>query len=207
MVRCAKCLHTWAQAPPEDMPKFVEPPVLEVEPRPIPPGSGLPALAGAARRRDLAAVVGWAALAALLVGILVGGLAYRDRIVEAWPPAMRLYAAIGQQAEEPGIGLELRNLSLSRSGEEDAPVLVLVGEVANVTDQVRDVPLLRGALVAPDEREIQHWTFTASQNRLLPGEIVNFRTELKNPAAEAVSISVTFTDAAEERPVAGERPS
>ncbi len=195
-VRCAKCLYTWLQAPPADMPKSLEPPL--VEPRPIPPGSNLPALAGRAPRRGVA--LGWVALVAVVVAVIGGGAYFRNEIVAAWPATARLYAAIGQKPELPGAGrefpgagLELRNVSLTRSGDEGSPVFVIVGEVANVTDQVRDVPLLRGALVGSDERELQYWTFSAARSRLLPGEVIDFRTELANPAPEAVGLSVTFT--------------
>lgn len=193
MVRCARCLFTWLQAPPADMPKSLEPPLAE--PRPIPPGSNLPALAGRVQRRGVA--LGWVALVVAVAAALGGGAYFRNEIVASWPATARLYAAIGQEAELPGAGLELRNVSLTRSGDKGAPVLIVVGEVANVTDEVRDVPLLRGALVGSDERELQFWTFAAARNRLMPGEVIDFRTEVANPAPEAVGLSVTFTQGPE----------
>lgn len=201
MVRCAKCGHTWMQSPPQDMPKTVEPPEA-AEARPIPPGSNLPAFPRRHRRRARAAL-GWVALVAVVAGAVAAAGLYRERIVALWPPAARLYAQLDlAPAAAPGAGLELRNISLSHDRESDTDVLVVEGQVANPTDEVLDVPALRGALVAADRRELRHWTFTTDRRRLLPGEIAAFRTELRDPESGATDISITFTAPA---PAAGDR--
>lgn len=193
-VRCAKCGHTWMQAPPADMPKPVDS-AAEAE------GAVVSPFARPKRRAGM--IAGWAALAAVAAGLIGGGAYFRGSIVAAWPPAARLYSAVGLAVEPVGAGLELRNVRIIQGGNPAVPVLVVQGEVVNVTEQVRDVPLLRGALVAADQAELAHWTFAVEQPRLLPGEVVTFKTEIENPAVEAKGISITFTDGTEAAPAAG----
>lgn len=197
MVRCAKCGHTWMQAPPEDMPKSVEPAAAEAGAQ---AAAAAPTVSPFARpeKRRAGGALGWIALVVVVAGVLGGGAYFRDSIVATWPPAARLYSALGLEAEPLGAGLELRNLRMSQSGDASAPVLVVEGEIVNTTEQLRDVPLLRGALVDAEQRELRHWTFAVRQPRLLPGEVVTFKTEIENPAAEARGVSITFTAAAED---------
>lgn len=198
MVRCAKCGHTWMQSPPQDMPKTVEAEApASAEARPIPPGSNLPAFPRR-RRRRAGTAAGWAALVVVVAGAVGAAGLYREQIVALWPPAARLYAQLGVERAAPGAGLELRNISLTRGEEADTAVLVIEGQVVNPTGDVLEVPVLRGALVAADRRELRHWTFTTRQRRLLPGEVADFRTELRDPETGATDISITFDTSGEE---------
>ncbi len=194
LVRCGKCSHTWHQAPPPDMPKAVDPlPFVTEEIRPIPPGSNLPAFPPVRRQRSNAA--GWVALLVVVIAILAAGLVAREQIVQAWPPAAKLYSAVGLGAAlpvAPGDGLEVRHVTSKRVMEDGAQVLVIEGEVANVSQGVREVPPLRGTLRDAQEHDLQQWTFGASASKLQPGETASFSTKLKNPAAAATGISITF---------------
>jgi predicted Zn finger-like uncharacterized protein len=177
-VRCAKCgAGAEAQA--------------------VPSGAVAAAFALPLKRRA-AAVAGWAALAAVVAGGIGGGAYFHKPIVAAWPPAARLYAAVGLEVEPLGAGLELRNVRMSQGGDQGVRVLVVGGDVVNITDEVRDVPLLRGALVAGDQGELRHWTFAVERARLLPGEVVTFKTEIESPGVEATGIAITFTDEEED---------
>jgi predicted Zn finger-like uncharacterized protein len=193
-VRCGKCAHAWFQTPPSDMPKRVEPIPLNMGPRPIPPGSNLPAFPPRPRRRGAAA--GWVALALVVVAVVIGLLVARERIMSAWPPSQRLYAALGMSPAQPAAGLELRNINSKRAVENGVQILVIEGQVANVSAEPRQVPMLRGALRDAQAHDIQQWTFSAKEGKLLPGEVASFSTTLKNPATQATGVSISFADGA-----------
>lgn len=88
-----------APEPPRPAPVVAEPrpePVpLAEEPRPEPRGAGdtPPEAATGAASRGLR--VAWAASIALLLGGGLAAIIKRDAVMEAWPPAARLFAALG----------------------------------------------------------------------------------------------------------------
>ena len=190
MVRCAKCGHQWMQDPPDDLPKQVDPVGIDRGERYI-PGVNLPGFPRSPSRRN--SLAGWAALVLIVVAVTGSGIVARDEITVAWPPAARLYDAIGFPVEALGAGLELRNVSSERKFEGGIPVLVIKGEIANVSKRMRDVPHMRGTLRSAEQRVVQQWTFSATQSRLLPGETAQFVTQVKNPPPKAAGLTLTFT--------------
>lgn len=200
-VRCAKCGHSWIQGPAPDLPKAVTM-GAEAESETLPRRAG-PRFAAQAGRRKSA--VGWLILLLVIGG---GGFSvyhFRQQIVEAWPPATRLYTELGIPLKAPGQGLEIRNLNLSRARRDKGTSLVVAGEIANLTKQPIDVPMLRAALLDSQRHELQHWLFAAGHDRLLPGEVAAFETEVANPKQDATNISITFTYA--RPPAAAETPA
>ena len=143
-------------------------------------------------RSRVGIVIGWAVFLLVLVGLGVGGVLARDRIVAYWPPAAKLYTMVGLGIEPPGAGLELRKVTPSRTIENGQPALVIAGEVANVSSIARDVPKLKVVLRDKNEHELQSWSFVASEERLLPGASVPFRTTLVSPDESATGVVVTF---------------
>ena len=183
-VRCAKCGHSWMQTPPQDLPRAV---VAEPEAPAAAP------LRAESRPRPKKAAIGWLIFLAVVAGGSAALYHYRQQVVDYWPPAARLYTELGIKLRVLGEGLEIRNLHLSQSERDGAPLLVVTGEIANNTQAAKDVPALRGALLDAKAAELQHWTFAAGQARLLPGEVSAFQTEVANPKPDAANISITFT--------------
>jgi predicted Zn finger-like uncharacterized protein len=194
-VRCANCGHQWhASAPmalPDNLDEPVRPPVAPEPFRPRGPGSNLPGFPRRARAPGVA--IAWAALALAVLVLLAAGVAARNAVVAAWPPAERLYAAVGLIADPPGTGLEFRNVTTARRLESDREVVVIEGDVVNVSNRDRQVPHLRAALTAGDH-DINSWTFDATQSRLLPGESARFVTRTDEPSEEATGLSLRFDD-------------
>ncbi|HEY0525896.1 MAG TPA: DUF3426 domain-containing protein [Stellaceae bacterium] len=193
VVRCAQCSHTWHQTPPDDMARPVDlasppnTPDLDDTDRPV----QLPALPR--KRRFPWAAVGWLIFLALLGAATIGTVMARDDIVAKWPPAARLYAMVGLPVEPPGAGLDFRKVSQTRITDNGKPALQIEGEIVNVSNVARDVPKLRIALKDRSDRELQSWTFPATEERLLPGASVPFRTTIPNPSEAATGVVVTFT--------------
>jgi len=188
-VRCNKCGHSWMQAPADDLPKAVT------------GGDGEPRISTAAARaaaaRKLArrkGAIGW-----LVFVVVVGGgfgalYAYRQPIVDYWPPAARLYTQLGIPLRVLGEGLEIRPPQVAQAEENGNRVLKVTGEIVNTTEEAKDVPPLRAVLLDAENRELQRWNFTVEQPRLLPGEIANFQTDVVDPKPGAANIRIVFTN-------------
>ena len=65
------------------------------EPRPEPPGAGDASSEAATGAASRGLRVAWAASIALLLGSGLAAIIKRDAVMEAWPPAARLFAALG----------------------------------------------------------------------------------------------------------------
>lgn len=188
-VRCAKCGHTWFQAPPIDKPpagSFTPPPA---EPRPIPPGSNLPVPREASRGRT--ALFGWVGLIGLLATLVGGGYAFREPIVAAWEPAARLYEVLGIPVAAPGEGLDIQLVRSEPQTENGRTALLIEGRITNSSSRAQTLPPLMALTRDADKRLLKRWPVPATPDRLLPGEIATFSTRLEDigPAAE---LTVTF---------------
>ncbi|MGE0716918.1 MAG: MJ0042-type zinc finger domain-containing protein, partial [Alphaproteobacteria bacterium] len=110
-VRCANCGHSWHQTPPADAPRRID-----VAPPPGPETpvvrANLPALPPPQRPRTN--YLPWTLALAIMVALVVVAHLGRDRIVEAWPPAAKLYAMLGVRVEAVGAGLEIRGIVTER---------------------------------------------------------------------------------------------
>jgi predicted Zn finger-like uncharacterized protein len=159
-------------------------------PRPARPGPRRPAPARDGGSRLATAL--WVMLVLVVAGTVGSAIGFRGAIMAQWPAAESLYEIVGLGAEPPGAGLGLRNVRWKATAQGDAAVLRVEGEVTNLTDTVRNVPPIEGVIYDKADRELQRWTFTAPEPRLLPGENVPFVTELKNPAAGAVRLQIVF---------------
>jgi hypothetical protein len=166
----------------------VEPPPLG-GPRPIPPGSNLPAITRQPRQPRRA---GWLALLVLIAIVIVAAIAGRQRVVQLYPPAAGYYAQIGLPVEPLGAGFDLRNVTSKRETDGDVTVLVISGEVANISRESKTVPLLQGTLHDAHDHVVQQWTFPAKQTQLDAGAVTSFETRLRNPPAEATGLTIGF---------------
>ena len=138
----------------------------------------------------------WVGLVAVL-GIIFGGAFFgRAVIIDIWPPASMLYGIAGL-GQEPGYGLELRNVSPAQEREGDTVVLVISGEIANTTSRPRKVPMLQGKLLDESKNEIYSWTFSVAVDQLEPGDSGSFNTRLLNPPEDASGLAVTFVQSQE----------
>jgi predicted Zn finger-like uncharacterized protein len=203
-VRCARCAHTWHQTPPAEAPPPVDEPPAPVEappierapsPSPPPPPSPekvqLPALPK--KKRRWGGAVAAAAVFLLLVAAGFGAVTQREWVVQHWPPARPLYATLGLRvADINGLGLELRKVMPSRDMADGVPMLVIDGEVANVSTVIRTVPKLKVILRDNGKHDLQNWTFTVTNERLSPGQIVTFHTSVTKPSEQATDVVVTF---------------
>ncbi len=122
--------------------------------------------------------------------VLAAGLHEREAVVRLLPQTAKLYAMAGFPVNLRGI--EIRNVKSRLVTDNDEPVLVVDGDLVNVSDRRVDVPRLHFSLLGPDGRQIYVWSAQADRNNLQPGETLNFRRRLAAPPGEARNVSVRF---------------
>jgi len=189
-VRCAKCSHTWREQPPADMPKRVDILPPDDVPRPIPFGSNLPAVVVKRRRANRR---GWLAVVAALLIIIIAGVLARGAIVDVWPPAEKLYSAIGLGEDEVDTsGLKFENVVREQLVEGGVPILVIRGEIYNGAEEARAIPPIRIGLMDATNVELHYWTFASEQSELGADNWTEFETRLIDPPESAVSLRISF---------------
>ncbi|CAK0748715.1 hypothetical protein WCLP8_1950004 [uncultured Gammaproteobacteria bacterium] len=148
------------------------------------------------RLPSLVQVLAWGRSPKVLSGVglalvMVMLVVFRGPVVSAWPPSARLFEAIGFPAEPLGFGLRIQNVHAERRMEDGAVVLVIDGQVINISQTEREVPQLRASLLGTDGGMLRNWRVKASQARLAPGAIAVFQVHESSPGA-AAKVVVTF---------------
>ena len=128
-----------------------------------------------------------------LIGVMAGGIFAREYVIEAWPSTARLYERLGLSTPSYESVLSVRNAKSSYQAEDGRQVLVVQGEVLNISTSLQTVPKLRASL-RENGREVQTEIFQAAQSRLLPGEVASFVTRFREPSPSATELTITFTD-------------
>jgi hypothetical protein len=148
-----------------------------------------PSKKGRGNRKGLK--LGWpsAAIAASLL-LVVAGLHQRDRLVRYVPQMAKLYAALGMPVNLRGIAIV--NVASRIVNDNEESVLVVDGDLVNITERKVDVPRLYFAVLGKDGQQIYAWSAQADRPSLQPGEKLNFRRRLAAPPAESKDVSVRF---------------
>lgn len=163
-VRCAKCKHTWRAAginrpleEMEDLASLVE--EVNKKPKPIPPGSNVPA-----KRRQKVPI-------SLMLGTLVlASIAITIFIIDSSP------TIIGSPPSTP---FTLADVAIKKTppAEEGAnPIFEISGNIVNNNDGVQPVPVLRVTLVDSEGSALQYWDFSEEGKTLNGKEILPFTT-------------------------------
>lgn len=175
-VRCSSCGERW----------FAEP---FIEAATEPPMPALEAMAPAAvvRRFPLTSWLA-GALVLLLLAALVAG---RDEIATRVPAMISLYQRLGLSLELP-LEIEFRGLASERRVAGGRPVLVVSGEISNISARPRPVPPIRVALLDGQRRELGHELFDPPRPALGPGDVARFEVAMSEPAEEASDVEVSF---------------
>ncbi|MAJ63489.1 MAG: hypothetical protein CL558_09405 [Alphaproteobacteria bacterium] len=150
----------------------------------------------AAQSSGVKKAVGWLCVAALIAGTGFVGHFYRESIIEALPQSQVVYEALGYNFAGPLEGLELPEVTSTRSLENGSTVLVVEGKVANTSDQNKRLPTLRAELLDADDQVISNWTFTLDLGVVAAGAEVPFTEVLIDPDPRAVRVEVSLVDSA-----------
>lgn len=139
--------------------------------------------AQAQRLSWLALLVGLAATAAALCG-------WRHEVVRLLPQTARAYAAIGLPVNLRGVVFE--EIRTREETVEGVPVLVVQGNIVNVTARTVEVPRLRFALRNAAGIEVYAWTALPASPSLAAGAVLPFRSNLASPPEQAHDVQVRF---------------
>lgn len=202
-VRCANCLHTWFEAAPEEAaPSSIElpplpeaPPVVRITAAPEPDAERriqLPAVPRQGKGRVWLRLI---AVAAVLGLVIWGLVAERQYVMSAVPFTTRLYALTGLGPAVPGQGLELRDVTPARDVDNGVPTLAISGQVTNVSSSPQPVPKLRVALRDANNKVLQSWMVSVTDQPLAPGASVPFHTTISQPPDGATGVIVSFAAA------------
>ncbi|WP_419903686.1 zinc-ribbon domain-containing protein [Kiloniella sp.] len=202
-VRCKSCRHIWFQTPeaeielapaivepseePQDIPESISPAAFD-EQGPLDDDFVEPGKVRSRRPRGFAPekvkkkgkglLVGW-----VLFFVLAGGLGYgfwneRVLIVRTLPQAMNLYDLLGLDVFLTGEGLEIENQKTERATKDGKKLIVLSGDIANITEDKIVVPKIIGSLRASNGEALSRKTITPSVEYLEPSEKSHFLIEL-----------------------------
>lgn len=190
-VRCANCSNTWYQTPPDDAPRRIELPPIEPIAIERPQARiQLPAVAKPPRPSVLRNA-GWLVMVLVLLAVGAGLVVERGSIVALWPTAEGLYKAVGLSMPAAEKVFDLRNIDTKDATENDQPTIIVTGEVVNITPVTRSAPKVKVSLNDVNDHELLAWTIPLTEDRLLPGQSVPFRTSSSRPVgAVAVSVAV-----------------
>ncbi len=196
-VKCAKCGHQWVQPAAPDTARKAA--LTATRPSSVAASRGtaknLPGFP-VPRQPRYATAAGWASLGVVIVALGASLWLGQAQLVAAWPATARLYSAVGVEiAPVPaGTGLEVRDLIPRRTVQDGTPLLLLEGEVVNITDEPVPVPPIMATLRDHDDNIIQQWTFDVGLKALAPLERIPFQTQFENPSNAATDIKIFFTD-------------
>jgi hypothetical protein len=142
-------------------------------------------------KQRLQAAGKWIGFGAGVLGFAAFVLAARVQIVELWPAAARLYEVAGLPVDPPGTGLQFQNVKSEQRVDNGVVLLVLEGQIANVSTVDRAVPTVVATSVGPDHKPVKSWRIPVTQARLEPGAIATFRSQERDPGVVS-EVAVTF---------------
>jgi predicted Zn finger-like uncharacterized protein len=176
-VRCSSCGERWFAEP------FAEPlpgipataEIAAVEARPV------------SRRLGLTSILAGVLVVLLLAALIAG----RDEIASRVPAMISLYEKLGLSLEVP-LGIEFRGLASEQRVAEGRSVLVVMGEISNISAQRRAVPPIRVAVLDAQRRELKHGLFDPPEAALAPGGVARFEVAMAAPPEGASDVEVSF---------------
>lgn len=192
-VRCAKCGNVWFQSPPADMPRTVD---LTEPVRPHGAASLGPAvervanLPGPPRPQRRSGALGWLLFIVILGGALGAAALYRERVVNVWPPAGKLYELVGLPVA--AYGLVLVDPVSERTSEGGSEILTVSGVVRSTLEGERPVPPLWVSLQDDTGRVLRKEMAVAEPAVLAAGAEAKYKVRFAAPPTEATKVAVTF---------------
>ncbi len=117
-------------------------------------------------------------------------ISWRDDFVRAMPQTASFYAWLDLPVNIRGLDFE--NLATTTEQHEGVPILVIGGNIVNITGRTVIVPHLRFAVRNAARQEIYAWTAVPPLAMLPPGRDVAFHSRLASPPPDAHDVVVRF---------------
>ena len=127
-------------------------------------------------------------LALIVANAIVIG--WRGDFVRAMPQTASFYALLGLPVNVRGLDFE--ELGTTTEQHEGVPILVISGDIVNITGKAVTVPHLRFAVRNAARQEIYSWTAVPPRALLPAGQGIAFHTRLASPPPESHDVVVRF---------------
>jgi hypothetical protein len=101
------------------------------------------------------------------------------------------YYICGAEPPLTGSGLAIDGLNTTRRTVAGVPTLVVTGQIENTTRAPRRLPPLRARLLSGTGVE-QSWSFQLDRAYILPGEVVDFASNVQYPMENSQQVEVSF---------------
>lgn len=200
-VRCANCGHRWKAEPPVDEPQSAD---LELAPAAKPEEKVRAAATAAAPKsmrrpaagpesvsRASSSPVGWLLGVGVIVLLLVSTIIGRNGIVGKFPATAAVYQSVGLSVDQD-FGLEFKDVTLDWQRDGGAFVLVVEGEIVNLSEVDQVIPPVRMAILDSDGEELQHEYFELEESEISAGNRINFSGRLVDPIDQGENFRLTF---------------
>ncbi len=182
--------------PPVDTPQSVDlelaPPAADRE-HEIPPAIAAAAVVRRppATRQYKGHPIGWLLGGGVVVLLLISLVIGRNGIVDKVPAAAEIYQSVGLSIDQD-LGLEFNDVTLNWQAEGDVFVLVVEGEIVNLSEASQIIPPLRMAILDSDGEELQYESFEIAEDALSAGNSINFSGRMVNPVDRGENFRLTF---------------
>jgi predicted Zn finger-like uncharacterized protein len=209
-VRCANCGHRWKAQPPSEEPSIDDlelAPPSETTPREQVQAAVAASAASSEKPRRPAAdasesvdrssrrPVGWLLGVGVVVLLLVSAIIGRNGIVGKFPATAAVYQSVGFDVD-PDLGLEFKDVTLDWQREGGAFVLVVEGEIVNLSKANLAIPPVRMAILDGEGRELQHEFFNLNEGEIAAGNRIPFTGRLVDPIEQGENFRLTFAQEA-----------
>jgi len=164
-----------------------------IKPKPIPPGSNLPAIWRGEKWKKIrraASIVLAIAMTVTLAWFLVSS----SIVNEAKQRANHLAEAAGLVSAPAGDGLVLREIRSERRFEDGGMHLVVEGEIFNEGTDSKPLSDIIVNALGPDKKVIQSWRINPPAATLPPGATVPFKSSIVTPQGTVVEVNLSFAE-------------
>lgn len=110
----------------------------------------------------------------------------RQNIAKTFPASVPFYNALGIKVSQTGLRVIKPEVSAAIINGE--PTFIINGEIRNLSDEVKNLPMLELAFHNPEGDEVANWRVELPQPRLQAKEIIAFLSEYPNPPPDSVSL-------------------
>ena len=128
----------------------------------------------------------------ILMGLIVGAVAFRSEIVRVFPDLAGAYEALGLGVNI--VGLEFRDVTTLVTLRGGQNIMQVDGRIYSVAPQRVVVPPVVVTLLDAAGGKLYEWSVLPEVRELEPGEVVDFSAQLTAPPQDAARVRLTFTD-------------
>ena len=133
---------------------------------------------------------GWLAFATVAVLPFIFALLAPETLVLAAPIANTAYERLGWPVNI--YGLEIKRTEQQNRLIDGEHVLMVKGEISNVTNDIHRIPWLRFGLIDQHGKELYTWTLDTGARPLRAGETTSFTTRVATPPELAKNLQIRF---------------